>query len=286
MAPFKELPQVQADGLAVADVGAWAEEKYRLVELYASLFCRAVRGKWDCLVYIDIFAGAGYARFKGTQRIVAGSPLIALGLEEKFDRYVFCEADDESAAALRQRCAREYPAERVVVILGDANVSAQDVVRGFPTPSKSNRVLGFCFVDPFKMANLKFATIEALSRRFMDFLVLIPSGMDAHRNEGLYVREENRTVDEFVGNPEWRSVWLAEKAKGRTFETFVVEEFGRSMSRLGYPAPSLDHAAVIRSDEKNLLLYRLMHYSKHQLAGKLWQQAKKYTNPQAGFEGF
>jgi three-Cys-motif partner protein len=159
-------------------------------------------------------------------------------------------------------------------------------VRQLPTPSKSNKVLGFCFVDPYKMANLKFSTIEALSRRFMDFLVLIPSGMDAHRNEGLYVREGNRTVGEFVGNPDWRAGWRAEKSTGKTFEAFIVEEFGRSMSRLKYPAPSLEKAAVIRSDEKNLLLYRLMLYSRHQLAGKFWQQAKKYTNPQAGFEGF
>src|SRR5690606_4942496 len=95
MATFKDLPQVQADGLAVAEVGAWGEEKYRLVGLYASLFCSAMRGKWDCLVYIDLFAGPGYAQFEGSSRIVAGSPLIALGLEDKFDRYVFCEASSE-----------------------------------------------------------------------------------------------------------------------------------------------------------------------------------------------
>lgn len=80
MASFQELPQVQDDGLAVAEVRAWGEEKYRLIRLYASMFCGSMRSKWDCLVYIDLFAGPGYARFKSTQRVVAGSPLIALGL--------------------------------------------------------------------------------------------------------------------------------------------------------------------------------------------------------------
>jgi hypothetical protein len=136
------------------------------------------------------------------------------------------------------------------------------------------------------MKNLRFATIETLSRRFMDFLVLIPSGMDVNRNEKPYVLESSRTVADFTGNPDWRASWRDEKAKGKTFEAFMVEEFGRSMARLGYPAPSLEDGVVIRSVAKNLLLYRLMFYSKNRLGDKFWKQARKYSSPQTGFEGF
>lgn len=286
MASFKDLPHLDDDGLKVAEVRSWSEEKYRLVEAYSSLFCRSMRGKWGSLVYLDLFAGPGYARFKGTNRIVAASPLIALGLDDKFSSYVFSEADPTSAQDLQTRCSRDFASEQVRVIPGNANALADTIVQAMPKYSKSNTALGFCFVDPYKMGNLQFSTIEKLATRFMDFLVLIPSGMDAHRNEQRYAATSNTTVDDFVGDATWRTRWKAEKARGKQFEKFIVEEFGRSMTRLGYTDPGLDKAAIIRSDDKNLLLYRLVLYSTHKLGTKFWNEAMKYTNPQTGFEGF
>ena len=52
------------------DIGSWGEEKYRHVALYSSLFVKSMRNKWDCLVYIDLFPGAGRARIRSTARIV------------------------------------------------------------------------------------------------------------------------------------------------------------------------------------------------------------------------
>lgn len=153
-----------------------------------------------------------------------------------------------------------------------------------PQPRKDYKVLGFCFLDPFQMQNLRFSTINDLSKRFMDFLVLIPSGMDANRNEQNYLREDNSTLDDFLGTKNWRGRWAHEKSNGKSFEHFVVEEFGHSMESIGYIDPGIESAAPVRSDEKNLLLYRLALYSKHPLANKFWKAAKKYTNPQAGFE--
>ncbi len=74
-----------------------------------------------------------------------------------------------------------------------------------------------------------------------------------------------------------------EKATGKSFENFVVEEFGRSMQKLGYIDPGVKEALLIRSDEKNLPLYRLALYSKHKLGPKFWKETKKYSDPQTGF---
>jgi hypothetical protein len=117
----------------------------------------------------------------------------------------------------------------------------------------------------------------------MDFLVLIPSSMDANRNEQNYIQPRNKTLDNFVGNADWRSRWAKEKAMGKSFENFVVEEFGRSMHRLDHIDPGLKEALLIRSDEKNLPLYRLALYSKHKLGPKFWKETKKYSDPQTGF---
>ena len=52
------------------------------------------------------------------------------------------------------------------------------------------------------------------------------------------------------------------------------------MESLNYIDPGLELAIPIRSDEKNLLLYRLVLYSRHKLGKEFWEQAKKYSRPQ------
>ena len=92
------------------------------------------------------------------------------------------------------------------------------------------------------MQNLHFSTIEALSKRFMDFLVLIPSSMDANRNEQNYVHPEIRQWRISLATQIGVVQWSKEKAMGKSFEHFVVEEFGRSMQRLGYIDPGIKEA--------------------------------------------
>jgi hypothetical protein len=55
---------VNDDGLVVPEVGVWAEEKYRIIELYDALFSSGMKRKWDCRVYIDLFSAAGHAKTK------------------------------------------------------------------------------------------------------------------------------------------------------------------------------------------------------------------------------
>jgi three-Cys-motif partner protein len=283
--PTREpLRSLEDDGLAIAEIGSWGEEKYRLVSFYAALFAQSMRSKWDSLVYIDLFSGAGRSRIRGTKRIVLASPLLILGMPETFDKYIFCEKDRNNADVLETRCQRDFSARTVKIIAGDANTLTERIIAEMPRPGKSRKVLAFCFIDPYQMQNLKFSAIEILSQRFMDFLVLIPSGMDAARNEQLYVRPTNTAMDRFVGNADWRNRWKSDKQSGKSFENFVVEEFGRSMQQLKYIDPGLKDAILIRSDDKNLRLYRLVLYSKHPLGNKFWKEARKYTNPQTGFQ--
>jgi three-Cys-motif partner protein len=284
MAIIEPLKQLDNDGLPTPEIGAWGEEKYRHVQLYASLFAKSMRSKWDALVYLDLFAGSGRSQIRGTGRIINASPLLILGMPEAYDKYIFCEQDKSYADALETRCRRDFPNRNVKIIPENANASVKSIVSEMPRPGRSQKVLGFCFLDPFQLQNLHFSTIETLSQRFMDFLVLIPSSMDANRNEQNYLKPRNKTLENFVGNPDWRTRWDKEKPSGKSFEHFVVEEFGRSMQALGYIDPGLKEAIMIRSYDKNLPLYRLALYSKHQLGSKFWKETKKYSDPQTGFE--
>ena len=51
------------------------------------------------------------------------------------------------------------------------------------------------------------------------------------------------------------------------------------MQKLEYIDPGLKETLLIRSDEKNLPLYRLALYSKHKLGAKFWKKTKKYSDP-------
>jgi hypothetical protein len=88
---YTQLPRGQDDGLPIMKVGAWAREKYIRVWMYEHLFATGMKNKWNQRVYVDLFAGPGLSRIRRTSDILYGSPLLALTLPDRFDRYVFCE---------------------------------------------------------------------------------------------------------------------------------------------------------------------------------------------------
>ena len=273
-----ETPLLQDDGLLIDEVGTWAEEKYRLVALYAALFAKSMRAKWSSLVYLDLFAGAGRVKIRNTTRIFASSPIRVLDVEPHFDRFIFCEMDVARADALKERCDRDYPDHEVRVLPGNVNQMAQRILDELPDYRPGQGVLAFCFVDPCKMSDLRFETLAALADRWMDFLVLIPSEMDAQRAEHRYRNVDNLVVDEFLGDSLWRDRWTKAASTGIRFEQFIVEEFGCSMERIGRINPGLATTFTMRNS-RNRRLYRLVLYSKSKLALKFWKQAQKYANP-------
>ena len=279
MSHFENLTD---DGLTTPEVGGWGLEKYRLISHYASIFVKSMTGKWDCLVYLDLYSGAGRARIKENGAIIQSSPLLVLGQEDGFDQYIFNDASRENCEALGVRIGKEFPTSKVNVFCEDASAGIEIILGAMPKAHKGFRVLSFCFLDPFKMDNLKFSTLERLSKLFMDFLVLIPSGMDAERNEQNYLNLDNKTVDRFLGNPSWRDAWYSRENPHMNFGQFIVKEFGESMGRLGFIVPKLEDTVGIKNS-KNRVIYRLALYSKHKLGEKFWKECAKYTNPQTDF---
>lgn len=280
MALVEQFENLGDDGLIAPEIGLWGQQKYRLVSQYSQLFSKSMRNKWDSIVYIDLFSGAGRSKIRRTNRIIASSPILALKNEHKFDRYIFCEKDSEKCDALKCRIDREFPNIDTQIIHGDSNKCVDEIISKLPPYSRNHKVLSFCFVDPFKVGNLKFKTIEKLSEFFIDFLVLIPSGMDANRNFQQYFKPQNKMVDNFLGTKTWRETWQSLPHPKKTFEVFIVDQFNESMVGLGYINPGLEHCCSIRSDEKNLLLYRLALYSRNELGKKFWKETKKYSDPQ------
>jgi three-Cys-motif partner protein len=162
-----------------------------------------MKHKWDVRFYLDLYAGAGYNKIRGTSRIVLGSPLLAISVERPFDKYIFCEEDLEKLDALRQRTHRIAPSANVAYVSGDCNSRVKEILREIPPASRQSTVLGLCLVDPYDLG-IKFETLRALSERYVDFLCLLALNMDARRNYQRYIEPESKKVNESLGSSDWR----------------------------------------------------------------------------------
>jgi three-Cys-motif partner protein len=258
-------------------VGSWAEEKYRHFWTYADLFSTSMKKKWHKRVYIDLFCAAGKSRNRDTGRVLYSSPLLALKVNVPFDCHVFCDNDPRCIEALDQRVRASHPDADVIYLRGDANTITDRILAGMPPFGPGQRVLGFCFADPFRLQDLQFSTIRALAVRYIDFLIHIPAG-ETLRNEGIYLDPACRIVDNFLGKEDWRGSWRA--LDGRMhFDLFVTNLFCDQMSSLGYRG-RVKESVLVRSTQKNLPLYRLGFFSRSELGERFWGQTKKYSKDQ------
>ncbi|MBW2237662.1 MAG: three-Cys-motif partner protein TcmP [Deltaproteobacteria bacterium] len=280
---MKNQLQTLDDGLLTPEVGRWSEKKYSLIHNYAEMFATGMKHKWDCRVYIDLFAGAGKAKIRDSNRIVYASPLLALNVRDRFDRYIFCEFDPDIMDALSQRVRKDHGDVDVKFVQGDVNLKVDEVIKSIPKHSGRFKVLSFCVVDPFKLSSLDFATIKSLSDFYMDFLVLIACGMDAQRNEKIYLSQNNTVVECFLGDPCWRDNLPDAKWKRISFSDYLVDCFSQEMAKLDYKSVDLMDTVLIRQPNK-APLYRLAFYSRSDLGTKFWNQTKKYSDPQRKFD--
>jgi three-Cys-motif partner protein len=277
MARLRDL-KVDDDGLVCPEVGNWSELKYELIGMYDELFSSGMKDKWGQRIYIDLYAAAGYNRIRGTQRRVMGSPLLALMVKHPFDRYIFCEENPTLLGTLKERCLRVAPSADIKYVDGSCDDRVGDICKEIPRATRTNTVLSLCLVDPFDFG-MKFETIRRLSDSRMDFLVLLAVGMDAQRNYDHYMDEKSTKIDEALGNKQWRERWRALENRSK-FRHFLAREFAMSMESLGYLKQELGQMKEVRSSERNLPLYYMALFSKHDRGYDFWAKVKKSSNPQ------
>lgn len=272
----------EKDEFYLPEVGQWSEDKHQKISYYSSLFAKSMRNKWDCRLYLDLFAGAGKARVAKTGEIIPGSPLVALGQEEPFDKYIFCEANPESANALQQRVNKYFPQRDVSVYEEDCNESIEQLLEGFPKFNAKYRGLTFCFVDPYNTQNLKFNTLRKISASlYVDFVVLIPSYMDIRRNAHNYTLPQCSIVDDFLGSSDWRTAWENKTSQFKDFGVYIADCFGKQMAKMGYYYESPEEYVIIRKgQEKSLYLYHLGFFSRDKLGVKFWKETRERTSVQ------
>jgi three-Cys-motif partner protein len=95
-------------------------------------------------IYVDLYAGAGFANIRDSARIIAGSPIRALLLPDAFDKYIFCEENKEKLEALKARVKRIAPASGVAYVEGDCNEHVGEILEVIPAGSRTDAVLSLC----------------------------------------------------------------------------------------------------------------------------------------------
>ena len=268
------------DGLILPEVGAWTREKHQKVAYYSALFSTSMKNVWDCRVYVELFAGAGKSRIREAGEVIPGSPLLALAMVDPFDKYVFCEHNSQNIRDLQARVAHQFPSRDVAYIPGDVNQSIPELLSTLPRFNQRHRGLTLCFVDPYKMSQLSFSTLSQLAASlYVDFLVLIPTYMDIHRNLESYMRPDCPTLDRYLGSNEWRAKWADPARRKSDFGLFVANEFGLQMKRLGFVYEGIKDLELVRmGSDNNIPLYHLAFFSKSKLGLRFWRETRKNTS--------
>lgn len=178
---------------------------------------------------------------------------------------------------MKKRVKKRFPESTVSFVPGDCNEQIDRICGEIPKASRKFRVLSFCFVDPYDLS-VQFSTLAKIAAGFADFLVLLALDMDANRNRAYYLDPNNTKIDKFLGLSDWRDTW--KQSEGKDFPRFLAEEYAKQLKSLKYLHVPFNKMKQVRSDVRNLPLYHLALFSRHQLAYKYWEQVLQYSTPQ------
>lgn len=273
------------DGLYLPVIKRHSLAKIRAHNHNVNVFATATKDSWPQRAYIGLYSGAGRARLEETGEIVETTATAVLRLPYPFTHHVFVDQNENCTTALKKRAGATAPSAQVKVLTGDVNVLLPEVRAALPQFGPGNGLLCYCFVDPFD-AGLHFTTIRELGRLRVDFLILLALGLDARRNFQLYLKESDERLGLLIDDPNWRREWQGSRSVlGEGVVKFLMRKFDEAMVRIGYRSAPIEQALPVKVHGKNVLLYHLMFYSKHDLGRKLWNVTRTGIDAQGDFFG-
>lgn len=277
-----KLPPLETtdDGLLLrTHCGLWTYDKLYYLNAYLDRFIVSMRKKnWRSLNYIDLFAGPGKNRLTD-ERVVLGSPMLALSQKRSFDRYFFSDLDNASIEALKKRCSgfpTEYP--KITFQVGDANQVVENVVKTILAIDKpiSDKwpSLNLAFLDPEGL-ELHWETVEQLASRRTDMIIYYPQ-MGITREAPLEIQQPPPTkIDLFFGDTGWRKIYQQYQQREVTFlHRALLDYYKNKLGTFGYKVDDpLPEPAF--SNSKDAWLYRLLFVCKHPLGNQFWADVTK-----------
>jgi three-Cys-motif partner protein len=213
-------------------VGPWAADKLERLRKYLSSYTTIMKEQRWCegYYYIDAFAGPGEHEVRQTRsrsrrhstlladvaeygqsqeeqkRFLAGSPQVALEIENPFSAYIFVERSPARIAALKRLEFTYLGRRRILIRQSDCNKYLREKVVSNPKIDwKTNRAV--VFLDPFGM-QVPWSTLELLGRtRAIEVLLNLPVGMAIQRlllrNTDRLTSPRRKKLDEYFGSPDF-----------------------------------------------------------------------------------
>lgn len=260
------------DGLPLACVGDWAEDKHSRVRKYVDI-SRKARQKYinglGGASYIDPYCGPARARIRGTLRIVDGSAVVAarkaieggvpfseVYVADTNDTFIDVAEKRLTALGVKVRRYTGTAEESTPRILADINPYG----------------LHFALLDPYDLKSLPFQVIRQLAAvRRMDLLIHF-SQQDLQRNLRRYIKVEPSPLDVFV--PGWRKVVDIMRADDVVRSKILQHWLSLIRDCDMQTAEGVEEV----TGSKNQHLYWLVFVARHNLAIKFWEDIRSVTN--------
>lgn len=260
------------DGLLLACVGEWAEDKHARVRKYVDI-SRAARRKFtDGLggaTYIDPYCGPGRARIRGTERVVDGSAVVAarqaIDSGVPFTEIHIADTNEDFLIIAEKRLIKL--GVKVKRYTGAAEDSIPRILSAI-----NQHGLHFALLDPYDLKSLPFDVIRQLAKiKHMDLLIHF-SQRDLQRNLRRYIRMPQSPLDAFA--PGWREA--IDEMRGDDVVRGKILQHWLALIR------ECDMQAAEGVEEvtgsKNQHLYWLVFVARHNLAIKFWEEIRSVTN--------
>jgi len=192
-----QVSRIQERTHRVYEPGPWAIMKLSLLGYYVQVYTN-ILGKTGTTNYVDLFAGPGVNRVRGTQQLIMGSPLLAEYAPERnrFTNLVLCEKDNDNAEALRTILPR------AIVINKDVNAEGLTDLVDF---LKSHAGHSLVFADPEGL-ELHFDTLTTvLGVTYSDVLINYqPTSVNRVLGQGAQNPAMEEPLTKFFGTPQWK----------------------------------------------------------------------------------
>lgn len=244
------------------EVGPWAKEKLEALARYLDFYTKVLKNQRWRTIYLDAYAGGGRAIVRAEERptangpglfgeeprvdaevreLIDGSPRVALGIENPFDRYIFADPDPNRAAEL-ETLRQEFAISRTINVLRTTAVDGIAWVTAQPISRRTHR--GIAFLDPFG-ANLDWGSIQKLAdTRLFEVVINFALSMAIQRmlpNSGEVPDNWAAKLDSYFGS----RVWFDEVYRRREGGLFEASGFEK---RPDYPQRLLElYRAQLRS---------------------------------------
>lgn len=228
------------DGFTRSDVDPWQQQKQQLIQHYLRANYNRLDLRNKNKIYLDIGCGPGLLNVKESKNTLIGSPLLALGMEESFNRYIFCDKETTFTNALKVRVNKFFPKENVLILDGDINKLIEILPRYLPEQQGkiANSVLAL--IDTFSF-DVHFDTIKWLSELGVDLLLINAFPHNEHHTFEFYLDEERELLNDFFGTAWAHVAELKEVQNDNDFFMLVVKGYAQRLKTIGYKVATSLH---------------------------------------------